>query len=160
MTSLPSDSPLLLPLKGALASVAGVDQSSLLCDQSKNESDNESGNEMDLAFGAAIKRMNTKFVEMVAKSTKECPYVDLSQIMHEYNMFLKRFQDDDKTLLTDDFVFSVPELPGEIDGAVAEEVDRIVKPVFGGIESSAFSQGEDEKKVVDDVTAGVKKLTA
>ena len=50
MTSLPSDSPLLLPLKGALASVAGVDQSSLLCDQSKNESDNESGNEMELAF--------------------------------------------------------------------------------------------------------------
>ena len=228
MTSLPSDSPSLSPSKGALASAAGVDQSSLLCDQSKNESDNESGNEMDLAFGAAIKRMNTQFVQMVAKSTKECPYVDLSQIMHEYNMFLKRFKDDDKTLLTDDFVFSVPELPGEIDGAVAEEVDRIVKPVFGGIESSALSQGEeaaieskaafgkkssaiddsssspkfsvgkgkgselllksneleggsiskketsstpskakkrhrcntDEKKVVDDVTAGVKKLTA
>ena len=113
---------------------------------------------MDLAFGAAIKRMNTKFLKMITKSTKECPYVDLSQIMHEYNMFETRFQDDDKTLLTDDFVFSVPELPGEIDADVAEEVDRIVKPVFVGIESSAFNQGEEAE--VESKAAFGKKSSA
>lgn len=156
MTSLPSDSPSLSPSKGALASAACVNQSSLLCDQSKNESDNESGNEMDLAFGAAIKRMNTKFLKMITKSTKECPYVDLSQIMHEYNMFETRFQDDDKTLLTDDFVFSVPELPGEIDGAVVEEVDRIVKPVFGGIESSAYNNQGEEAAIESNAAFGKK----
>ena len=159
MTSLPSDSPSSSPSKGALAlaSVAGVDQSPLLCYQSTNKSDNESGNEMSPAFNAANKRMNTSFLEMIAKFTKECPYVDLSPIMHDYQMYLKRFEDGDETLLTDEFTFSSPEMP-EIEEVVAEEVNRIVKPAFGGIESSSFNH--EEEAVIESNAAFGQKSSA